>query len=253
MDRRAAVTGVLAVVAVVLGGVTIIQARAWSEAVDREAVAEDLSAVLAADQERLDLRAADADAALADEQARLNDLRRYFAPEALAAISQIQAMASADGCEQARTAVRNGTSAPTADAVVADAIAAGPSGLDALDGLSDRWGQMIEKRSVDAAIERCAAEEVAAIDAEGEAAALALFVSLARRYCDPASIPDPDTVQSVASIGGDEYMVVDANGTELIVNVGSGVVYPPGGPSAVIPMDYSFGCDPGVFQGALDA
>lgn len=81
---------------------------------------------------------------------------------------------------------------------------------------------------------------------------LALFVSLVQQSCSTAnsdlSIPDPATA-SVSVLDGDEYVVTDAEGTRLIVNVDSRIVYPVGGPTEAIASNYGFGCDPAVFQG----
>lgn len=165
-----------AVIAVVLGvavavfvTVTVMAARNWTDARDRGASTQAALDELAVTSEST---AADLGAALqaqADAEGRAGRLRRLFTPEAVDAVVQFQDETAASGCDVARTSTRDGTELRTG-VQVAD-YAAATNTDPALDGVPDRWSQMIDPTAVQAEIDRCAADEAARIEGERQAAA----------------------------------------------------------------------------------
>ncbi len=73
------------------------------------------------------------------------------------------------------------------------------------------------------------------------------FSSLVAQYCDPAMVPDPD----LATLDGlgPTFLVTDLEGNVVIFDPLSSTVTSTSGPEGVLPLGYSFGCDPSVFLG----
>ena len=187
-SRTWALTGALIVVAAALGAWTATNLQARSNSLDHQEVADDLHAVVAARQERLDTRVADTEQTLTETQALVEELREYFAPRVLAAVSRVQANAVETACGQARSATRDGNPPPGAQAVIDLAVAATTS--PALASLGDRWATFLHPAQVQTEIDSCAADEAAQIEAERQAAEAAAEAARLDRVppCDPSQL-----------------------------------------------------------------
>lgn len=163
-SRTWALTLALVLVAVGLGAWTAVNAQTWSEAADRQDDADAVVAVAAERHERLDAQVSNAEQALSERQAEVSGQRRYFTPEVLAAVSEVQSTATDAACQQARAATRDGNDLPAAQVVVDLAVAGAAS--PALADLDDRWAAFIGPAVVQTEIDACAADEAALIEAE---------------------------------------------------------------------------------------
>lgn len=171
MGRRTwAITALCGLVAVACGVTAVVAAQNRSEAEDRQAAAEQQLSTAT----RLEALQTELDAqhdAQTELEARAAALAALFTPDAVNAVAQVQADAMPGACALARTATRNATPPPNPESYVAYAVAAATN--PALDGLSDRWGRMIDPTALQTEIDRCTADETAIMEAERQAAASA--------------------------------------------------------------------------------
>ena len=177
MGRRAlAITALCGLVTVACGVTAVVAAQRRSEAKRRQDAAQE-QLLDGTDLESLRSDIDTQHATQADLDARAADLSAMFSPDAVNAVAQVQADAMPGACALARTAIRDATPPPNAEAYVTDTVAAATN--PALDELPDRWGRMIDATQIQAEIDRCAADEQAIVEAERQAAAAAAAQPLA--------------------------------------------------------------------------
>lgn len=166
-----ALTALLVVVAIGCATVAVVAAQQRSDAQQRQGNSEAQIGEVGTELDTLRSQAADQEETLADLDTRAQQLKSMFTPDALTAITQVQAEAITGACDTSRTAARDGTPPPAGEQAAAYAATTAPAAHDALEGLPQRWGSMIDASALQAEIDRCAADEQAAIDAEAAAAA----------------------------------------------------------------------------------
>lgn len=182
--RRWVITAVLGLLALACAAAAVSATSSRADADDRHDSAEQELSATTADLQEVQAESEAQQEAQSALDSRAERLAALFTPDVLASVLQVQADTVSAACSSARTATRDAAELPTGRAVVDYAIAAGPSTESDLDGLSDRWGRMLDATAVQAEIDRCAADEQAIIDAEAAAAAAE------QRFCGVPLFPE---------------------------------------------------------------
>lgn len=205
-SRATFATVLLAVTAVVFLGVAVKAGGAWSDArQDRDAAQAVLDAAqVDAESVAVDLGAAQQGQARAER--RTDRLSAVFTPQTVTEVVAIQARVTEGSCTAARAATREGTGLPTGAEVIEFAVTASTDST--LDNVSDRWADLLDAAPVQTEIDRCVAEEAAAIEAERQAAEEA--AAAAEATDSPIGYSDcladfPDSPGLCLDLDGDGY------------------------------------------------
>lgn len=203
-SRTTIATVLLTVVAVVFLGVAVKASGAWSDARQgRDAAQTGLdTAQVDAESVAVDLGAAQQGQARAEQ--RTDRLSAVFTPQAVTTVATLQARVTEGSCTAARAATREGTDLPTGAEVIEFAVAA--STESTLDNVSDRWADLLDSAQAQTEIDRCAAEEAAAIEAERDAA------DAAAAAASESPIGYSDCLDYYAPVGGDAGLCTDLDG-----------------------------------------
>ena len=205
-SRTTIATVVMAVATAVFLGVAAKAGAAWSDARQDHDVAQTGldAAQVDAESVAIDLGAAEHGQARAERRAE--QLRGVFMPQAVTAIATVQTTVTESACTAARTATREETGLPSGAQVIEFAVAASTDST--LDNVSDRWAELIDAAPVQTEIDRCAAEESAAIEAERQAASAASAAAAASE--SPIGYSEcladiPDYPELCLDLDGDGY------------------------------------------------